>query len=81
MSTYYYLVCDRHEERTDAASQTTVGKGCRYGDSDETLYPFIVTHCRCKVRIVSEHDDDDALDFEEWTAENANEMYLKQRDE
>ena len=81
MSTYYFIVCDKHKERTDAASHTMAGIGCRLGDSDTTLNPFIVAHAGCPVRIVSEHEDDSYDEsFADWTEENVREMALKDRD-
>ena len=83
MSTYYYMVCDKHLERTAVCSRTAGGIGWNdLGDSRETLGPFAVTHCGCPVRIVSEHEDD-AYDerFKDWTAENVVEMYSEFRDE
>lgn len=81
MSTYYFMVCDKHKERTPAASWTMMGIGCRLGDSDTTLNPFIVAHAGCLVRIVSEHEND-AYDesFSDWTEENVMKMALKDRD-
>ena len=81
MSTYYYMVCDKHLERTDFCSRTAGGIGqAALGDSPETLGPFAVTHCGCPVRIVSEYENDsyDAR-FKDWTAENVDEMYAMDR--
>ena len=81
MSTYYFIVCDKHKEITDAASRTAGGY-CPLVDSNVTLVPFIITHHGCPVRIVSEHEDDAySDDFEEWTKENVDEMYGRSRDE
>lgn len=82
MSTYYYIVCDKHLERTSACSRTAAGIGqSALGDSPETLGPFIVTHHRCQVRIVSEHDADAYEErYKDWTAENVDEMYAKNRE-
>ena len=79
MSTYYFMVCDEHKERTDAASRTAGGY-CPLGDSDVTLIPFIIQHsyCRGKVRIVSEHDDDSCDEsFTDWTRETVDKIYGK----
>lgn len=79
MSTYYYMVCDKHMERTDAASRSAGGIGplC---DSPHTLLPFIVDHAGCPVRIVSEHERDSYEDrFEDWTAANVDDMMGKDR--
>lgn len=72
MSTYYYMVCDKHLERTACCSRTAGGIGqSALGDSMKTLGPFIVTHCGCPVRIASEHEDDAYNDlFKDWTADN-----------
>ena len=68
MSTYYYMVCDDHKERTWAASRTA-GGCCGLGDSDITLIPFIIAHSECNVRIVSESHDDSYDDtFRDWDA-------------
>ena len=72
MSTYYYLVCDKHLERTPACSRSAGGIGnSELGDSQETLKPFITTHAGCPVRIISEHEAD-ANDerFADWSKEN-----------
>ena len=69
MSTYYKIVCDDHMERTDAASRTAGGH-CFLSDGKRTLLPFIIAHCGCRIRIVSEHDDDyHDEDFQEWKEE------------
>lgn len=82
MSTYYYMVCDKHLERTDACSRTAGGIGqSALGDSPETLGPFIVTHCGCPVRIVSEHENDSYDErFKDWTAKNVDDMYAMDRE-
>ncbi len=81
MSTYYYMVCDKHKERTDAASRTFFGIGCHLADSVHTLLPFIVAHAGCPVRIVSEHEDAAySDDFEDWDADNVQDMAHKERD-
>ena len=69
MSTYYFLVCDDHLERTDAAS-LAAGGPCHLGDSDKTLLSFIIAHAGCLVRIVRE-DEDSAFNknYRDWTAE------------
>lgn len=80
MSTYYYMVCDKHREKTDAASHGgCIGPLC---DSPHTLLPFIVTHCGCPVRIISEHSED-AYDsgYTEWTKDNLQAMRSLDRDE
>ena len=82
MSTYYYMVCDKHLERTDACSRTAGGIGqSALGDSRETLGPFIVVHAGCPVRIVSEHESDSYEErFTDWTAENVYDMYTMDRE-
>ena len=73
MSTYYFIVCDDHKERTDAASRTAGGH-CHLANSSTTLLPFIIAHCGCRVRIVHEHEDDSYGDeFREWEEENIEE--------
>ena len=82
MSTDYYLVCDKHLERTDACSRTACCMGqSALNDSRETLGPFMVTHHGCPIRIVSEHEGD-AYDerFKDWTAENVDDMYMMDRE-
>jgi hypothetical protein len=81
MSTYYYLVCDKHKERTDAASRTAGGGVCHLADSVHTLLRFIVAHDGCQLRSVNEHTND-AYDsqFSDWDEENVEAMYLKERD-
>ncbi len=66
MSTYYYMICDNHKERTDAASRT-FGGHCSLADGSETLLPFIISHSECNVRIASEHNEDSYSDeFRDW---------------
>ena len=79
MSTYYYLVCDKHKESTDAASRSAGGAG-PLGDSVSTLPAFIIAHHKCPVRIVDEHLKHDWMEprtgreweevYTEWTQEN-----------
>lgn len=70
MSTFYYIVCDGHKERCEAAARTGGGTG-PLGDSDVTLPAFIVTHADCPVRIVGEaHPDANREDYKDWDAEN-----------
>lgn len=79
MSTYYYMVCDKHMERTDAASRGGGGIG-HLADSEHTLLSFIVEHAGCPVRIVSEHERDSYEDrYEDWTAANLDDMLGKER--
>ena len=81
MSTYYYIVCDKHMERTDAASRPFMSSGCHLGDSQHTLLPFIVEHAGCPVRIVSEHENASYdSQFTDWTEANVEEMLLKERE-
>lgn len=78
MSTYYFLICDDHRERTDAAS--SAAGGCALADGPHTLIPFIIAHCGCNVRIVSEHDEEGCSDdYEDWTEENVKEQKNKDR--
>lgn len=80
MSTYYYMVCNKHKERTPAASITLGGIGCHLSDSDHTLQPFIVSHAECPVRIVSEYEEDAYDDkFIEWNKNNVRELANKDR--
>ena len=71
MSTYYFMVCDTHKEKTDAASRTAGGY-CPLGDSDTTLTPFIIAHAGCDVRIISEHEAEAAVydSYYHWTPED-----------
>lgn len=59
MSTYYYLVCDRCQERCDAASRA-MGGPCMLGHSF-ALSQFIQRHleedCHSGVRLTSEYDE------------------------
>lgn len=73
MSTYYFLVCDRHEEYTDAASRTAGGGICHLANSTDTLLPFLVSHCGCNLRVISEyHKDREKImtEYTEWTEDN-----------
>ena len=74
MRTYYYMACDDHMEITDAASDKA--EGCFHmGNSEDTLLPFIIYHAGCKVRIISEHQNESwNFTYREWTTENAEEM-------
>ncbi len=75
MSTYYYLICDDHKEITDAASRSASGP-CHLGASNKTLIPFIITHSKCEVRIVNEHEEDAySEEFKEWTPQNLDDLY------
>jgi len=80
MSTYFYVVCHDHKEKCDAASRTAGGGVCHLCDSDHTLLPFLVAHCQCNIRVVSEHtEDDEELDYREWTAETVKEEIERER--
>ena len=81
MSTCYYMVCDKHLERTAACTRISIGIGQHpLQDSLITLGPFIVSHHGCPVRIVWEHEDDAFNErFTDWTAENVYEMAGKFR--
>lgn len=63
MSIYYFLVCDKHRERCDAAS--TAAGGCPLGHS-QMIHAFIVRHGDClpHMRVVSEFDDS-AMQYKE----------------
>ena len=79
MSTYYYMVCDRCREKTDAARGSSAGVG-HLVNSDKTLLPFIVAHAGHAVRILSEHyEGSDIYDYTEWHATNLAEMIDKDR--
>jgi hypothetical protein len=75
MSTYYFLVCDKHKEYCDGASRSGSG-AIHLCDSEITLPPFIVVHCDCPVRICSEHDES-FLDYDEWNKENVEAFWDK----
>ena len=65
----FYMVCDKHLERTAAASIRASGTACHLADSGHTLLPFIVAHAGCPVRIVSEHEKDGVDErFVDWIA-------------
>lgn len=76
MSTYYFLVCEDHKERCDAASKLASNGVCQLCDSDVTLLPFIVQHSGCNVRIASEHEDD-IYEYLEWTKGNVDDLYAR----
>ena len=79
MSIYYFIVCDKHMERTPAASKTMFNC-CALGDSKDTLLPFIVVHVGCPVRIVMECEDAAYSDrYEDWTKINMEDMVEKER--
>jgi hypothetical protein len=67
MSDYYKLVCDDCRERVDAASRSAGGWG-PVGNSAEALPAFVIAHASCKVRIVSEHEEEVAYgdQFRDW---------------
>lgn len=80
MSTYYSMLCDKHFEKSDAVSWSGSGFG-HLCDSKITLQPFMVTHTGCPLRIVSEHTEDYYDErYEEWNAQNVDEMREKRRD-
>ena len=54
MSTYYYVVCDKHRQRCDAASWSLGGIGA-LGHSF-MLGRFVVDHRNCTIRVTTEHD-------------------------
>lgn len=77
MSTYYYLICDDHKEQTAAASRT-FGGYCPLVPGEQTLVPFIIAHCGCRVRIISEHHVEPGIeDYREWEAETVAEEIKK----
>lgn len=80
MSTYYYLICDKHKEMCDGASRTAGGGACHLCDSQITLPKFIVAHQDCPLRVASEHEDTYET-HTEWNEKNCLEMYNLQRDE
>lgn len=77
MSTYYKLICEKHKERTDASSRT-LGGWCFLGDGGETLVPFLIAHCGCNIRSVSEHEDESYDEtYRDWTRESVEEEVHK----
>jgi hypothetical protein len=81
MSTYYFLICDKHKELVNAASRTFGGIGCHLIDSKTTLPPFIVAHSNCAIRIISEHHEEACSgEYEEWDKDNIQQMANKNRD-
>ncbi len=74
MSTYYMLICEEHKEKTDALSKGAGGIGALC-DSNETLLPFLYSHCGCSLKVVSEHHDEAySEEYKEWTSNNVEEM-------
>lgn len=74
MSTYYRVVCLAHRERSDALSDRAGGIG-PYGDSPDTLLPFMLKHCGCSLVVVPEHKhgfSDQSI--RDWTSDNMQEM-------
>lgn len=55
MSTYFYVVCDKHKQSCDAASMGMGGIGA-LGHSF-MLGRFCVDHCDCDIRVTNEHED------------------------
>jgi hypothetical protein len=81
LSTYYFIVCDDHKERTDAASRSAGGYGALV-DSPKTLTAFIIAHCGCKIRIVSEYEDAGySEDFRDWTSETVSEEITRAQED
>lgn len=64
MSTYYFVVCDEHCVRCDAASRLAGGSVCGLGHSF-MLPTFLVAHENCGVRLTSEHEDGAVWDYDE----------------
>ncbi len=78
MSTYYYLICNDYQEKTNAASRVISGNVGHLIDSDHTLLPFIVKHHGHDVKITSEYDYelyDPDYEYKKWTKENMEELY------
>jgi hypothetical protein len=78
MSTYYFVLCEGHMERSDAASKLVGGNVVPLADSDATLLKFLVWHKGCRLRVVDEHADevtDEGNRYTEWTEENVNAMF------
>lgn len=82
MSTYYAVVCDKHMERTDAASRSCGGIGnVHIGDSKYTLKPFLIAHQGCALRCISEHKDEYSDErYQDWTELNVYDMTNKRRE-
>lgn len=77
MSTYYFLVCEKHKEFCDGASRSAGGFG-HVADSSVTLPPFIITHNECELRVASEHEElkyDKELGYTDWDEQNYKKLY------
>jgi len=55
MSTEYYLACDQHRELVWACSDGLSGPLLQ---CDRTFAAFVVTHMKCALNVVSEHEVD-----------------------
>lgn len=79
MATYYYLICDNHREKCDAASRSAGGVG-HLCDSSKVLPHFLYTHAGCTLRVISEHQEDEEFSYKEWSKENLDEMNSLERE-
>ena len=84
MSTYYYLVCDKHNESLMVA--TTAGDHVA-ANADFLLGYFVIAHCYgCHIQIASESDIDRVVDqkgseYEDWDMDNWEAMRDKSREQ
>lgn len=81
MSTYYFLVCERHKEFTDAASLPAFGQPVRLGQSNEILPHFIHAHHSCGLVVLDEHRLGNRFEtHDDWEEDTLINMLKKKRD-
>lgn len=56
MSTYYYLGCDEHKQRTRVIAVERMF--IPYANNTKELIPFMLNHENCSLRFFSEYDED-----------------------
>jgi hypothetical protein len=67
MSTYYYLLCDKHHEYIGGASIPLSGHPCYMGRSRHLLPHFLHVHATCSLLVRDEYSLDDAQEeYERW---------------
>ena len=70
MSVDYDLVCHKHKEKVDLCSDGFSGPQTQ---CDRSMPAFAITHKKCELSIVSEHDDT-IDDYKEWNISNYKEL-------